>query len=89
MERSLQLLHPVLNTREYLPESLGFHFGDLAHAHLHQLLIFLNTALLCGTLRESEGPIFRAPPPSPIADLSTLTDNKVKCGAVADCYCHV
>ncbi len=77
IERSLVLLIPLLHTRSYLPESLGFAFMDLAHSHLHQLLVFLNTTLLCGTLRDSEGPIYKSPPPNPIADLSAVADNKV------------
>jgi hypothetical protein len=76
MERSLQLLVPLLNTREYLPESLGFTFADLAHGHLHQLLLFVNSALMCGLLRESEGPIFKSVPPAILSDLPAIADNR-------------
>jgi hypothetical protein len=38
-ERSLQLLSPLLHTAEYLPDTLGFAFMDLAHSHLHQVCL--------------------------------------------------
>lgn len=66
IENSLQLLVPILSHEKYLPGVKDLGCKDLAHSHLQDLLNSLNTIVMCGVVRDTEGPVLDPPDPSPL-----------------------